>query len=94
MSCNKKHIPEPGRGFILCDCGEEMQVKPVEGCYKLHETPWLDEYPDNIPTAPPSSGGDSPIVGGTATAADISELNREAETIIKQHQDERRLTWQ
>ena len=50
MSCNKKHIPEPGRGFILCDCGEEMQVKPVEGCYKLHETPWLDEYPDNIPT--------------------------------------------
>ena len=50
MSCNKKHIPEPGRGFILCDCGEEVQVKPVEGCYKLHETPWLDEYPDNIPT--------------------------------------------
>ena len=50
MSCNKKHIPEPGRGFILCDCGEEMQVKPVEGCYKLHETPWLDEYPDNMPT--------------------------------------------
>ena len=50
MSCNKKHIPEPGRGFILCDCGDEMQVKPVEGCYKLHETPWLDEYPDNIPT--------------------------------------------
>ena len=50
MSCNKKHIPEPGRGFIVCDCGEEMQVKPVEGCYKLHETPWLEEYPDNIPT--------------------------------------------
>ena len=22
----------------------------MEGCYKLHETNWLEEYPDNIPT--------------------------------------------
>ena len=36
----------------------------------------------------------SPDGRETATAADISELNREAETITKQHQDERRLTWQ
>ena len=54
MSCNnncrKKHIPEPGRGFTVCDCNEELCVAPVEGCYKLHETPWLEEYPDNIPT--------------------------------------------
>ena len=54
MSCNhnctKKHIPEPGRGFTVCDCSEELCVSPVEGCYKLHETPWLEEYPDNIPT--------------------------------------------
>ncbi|MBP3318157.1 MAG: hypothetical protein J6L01_06685 [Alistipes sp.] len=50
MSCTKKHIPEPGRGFVLCDCNEELHVEPVEGCYKLHETPWLEEYPDNIPT--------------------------------------------
>ncbi len=54
MSCNnncrKKHIPEPGRGFTVCDCNEELCVEPVEGCYKLHETPWLEEYPDNIPT--------------------------------------------
>ena len=54
MSCNnncrKKHIPEPGRGFTVCDCNEELYVAPVEGCYKLHETPWLEEYPDNIPT--------------------------------------------
>ena len=49
-NCSKKHIPEPGRGFKVCDCGEELQVEPVEGCYKLHETPWLEEYPDNIPT--------------------------------------------
>ena len=50
MSCNKKHIPEPGRGFTLCDCTADLHVEPVEGCFKLHETPWLEEYPDNIPT--------------------------------------------
>ena len=54
MSCNhfcpKKHIPEPGRGFTVCDCGTDLLVEPVEGCFKLHETPWLEEYPDNIPT--------------------------------------------
>ena len=54
MSCNhnctKKHIPEPGRGFTICDCTADLCVEPVEGCYKLHETPWLEEYPDNIPT--------------------------------------------
>ena len=49
-NCSKKHIPEPGRGFVVCDCNEELSVTPVEGCYKLHETPWLEEYPNNIPT--------------------------------------------
>ena len=49
-NCSKKHIPEPGRGFVVCDCAEELTVAPVEGCYKLHETPWLEEYPDNVPT--------------------------------------------
>ncbi len=39
-----------GRGFVTCDCGDEVRVEPVEGCYKLHETPWLEEYPDNVPT--------------------------------------------
>ncbi|MBR6815787.1 MAG: hypothetical protein IKM69_08330 [Alistipes sp.] len=50
FKCPKKHIPEPGRGFTVCDCGTELLVEPVEGCFKLHETPWLEEYPDNIPT--------------------------------------------
>ena len=50
MDCPKKHIPEMGRGFKVCDCHEEVCVEPVEGCFKLHETPWLEEYPDNIPT--------------------------------------------
>ena len=43
-------MPEMGRGFVTCDCNGELCAKPVEGCYKLHETPWLEEYPDNIPT--------------------------------------------
>ena len=50
FKCPKKHIPEPGRGFTVCDCGTDLFVEPVEGCFKLHETPWLEEYPDNIPT--------------------------------------------
>ena len=50
MSCNKKHIPDIGRGCIFCDCGDEIEARASEGCYKLHETNWLEEYPNNIPT--------------------------------------------
>jgi len=50
MSCNKKHIPDIGRGCCFCDCGDEIEAKAVEGCYKLHEVNWLEEYPDTIPT--------------------------------------------
>ena len=50
MSCNKRHIPDIGRGCTFCDCGDEIEAIASEGCYKLHETDWLEEYPDNIPT--------------------------------------------
>lgn len=50
MSCNKYHKPEMGRGCCFCDCGDELEAKAAEGCYKLHETDWLEEYPNNIPT--------------------------------------------
>ena len=43
-------MPEIGRGCCFCDCGDEMDAIAVEDCYKLHETNWLEEYPDNIPT--------------------------------------------
>ena len=49
MSCNKKHMPEMGRGCCFCDCGDEVGAKPVEGCFKLHETAWLEDYPSNLP---------------------------------------------
>ena len=48
--CNKKHKSEIGRGCCFCDCGEELEAIAQEGCYKLHETNWLEEYPDNSPT--------------------------------------------
>ena len=50
MSCNKKHIPEIGRGCTFCDCGDEIEAFASEGCYKLHEVDWLEGYPNNIPT--------------------------------------------
>ena len=50
MSCNKKHIPDIGRGCCFCDCGDEIEATAVEGCYKIHETDWLEEYPNTIPT--------------------------------------------
>ena len=43
-------MPEMGRGCIFCDCGDELEARASEGCYKLHETNWLEDYPDNIPT--------------------------------------------
>ena len=47
----KKHLkPEVGRGCSFCNDGEESQAIPNDGCFKLHETPWLEDYPDNIPT--------------------------------------------
>ena len=50
MSCNKRHNPDIGRGCTFCDCGDEFEAFASEGCYKLHETDWLEEYPNNIPT--------------------------------------------
>ena len=46
----KKCKPEIGRGCSFCDCGAECEAKLCDGCFKLHETAWLEEYPENIPT--------------------------------------------
>lgn len=54
MDTEKQHKgcckPEVGRGCAFCDCGAEVEAKPCEGCFKLHETAWLEEYPVNVPT--------------------------------------------
>ncbi|MEG0808341.1 MAG: regulatory iron-sulfur-containing complex subunit RicT [Alistipes sp.] len=46
----RKCKPEVGRGCTFCDCGSECEATACEGCFKLHETPWLEEYPANVPT--------------------------------------------
>ena len=50
----KKCRPEIGRGCSFCECGGacggECEAKLCDGCFKLHETAWLEEYPENIPT--------------------------------------------
>lgn len=39
-----------GRGCELCGCGtEEAYASVNEGCFKLHVTDWLKDYPDNSP---------------------------------------------
>ena len=54
MDTEKQHTgcckPEVGRGCSFCNCGTECEAKPCEGCFKLHETPWMEEYPANVPT--------------------------------------------
>ena len=54
MDTEKQHngtcTPEVGRGCAFCNCGEEPEAKLCEGCFKLHETAWLDEYPVNVPS--------------------------------------------
>lgn len=42
--------PEVGRGCSFCNCGSECEAKLNDGCFKLHETAWLEEYPENLPT--------------------------------------------
>jgi len=42
--------PEIGRGCAFNDDGPEVEARPCGGCFKLHETAWLDGYPANIPT--------------------------------------------
>ncbi len=39
-----------GRGCIFCNGAAEAEAVICEGCFKLHETDWLAEYPDNAPS--------------------------------------------
>ncbi|MEG1885664.1 MAG: regulatory iron-sulfur-containing complex subunit RicT [Alistipes sp.] len=42
--------PDIGRGCTFCNCNSESEAAACEGCFKLHETAWLEEYPENMPT--------------------------------------------
>lgn len=38
------------RGCEFCGCeSDEAVTKVCEGCFKLHVTDWLEDYPDNLP---------------------------------------------
>ncbi len=41
--------PEMGRGCSFCNCTNECSATPHEGCYKLHSSNWLEQYPNNLP---------------------------------------------
>ena len=47
---NRDIKPEMGCGCAFSECNGEACATPCEGCYKLHETDWLEDYPDNVPT--------------------------------------------
>lgn len=51
MDYTKYDKPEVGRG-VACGVNEvgEPCAKEARGCFRLHEEPWLEEYPDNFPT--------------------------------------------
>ena len=51
MDYTKYDKPEVGRGctFGVNEAGEPI-AKEARGCFRLHEEPWLAEYPDNFPT--------------------------------------------
>ena len=51
MDYTKYDKPEVGRGcaFGVNEVGEPV-AKEARGCFRLHEEPWLAEYPDNFPT--------------------------------------------
>ena len=51
MDYTKYIKPEIGRGCAFShDENGEATATAVEGCYKLHTTPWLADYPNNVPT--------------------------------------------
>ncbi|MBQ7297190.1 MAG: hypothetical protein IJW80_02655 [Alistipes sp.] len=42
--------PEVGRGCTFCEGEFGPEAYVAEGCFKLHESDWLGEYPDTQPT--------------------------------------------
>ncbi|MCM1300797.1 MAG: hypothetical protein NC250_05115 [Alistipes senegalensis] len=44
-----RYTPEVGRGCGFCNSESECQARMSDGCFKLHETAWLDAYPANLP---------------------------------------------
>ncbi len=41
--------PQVGRGCCFCETDEGFTAEAAEGCFKLHEANWLDDYPEVRP---------------------------------------------
>jgi hypothetical protein len=51
MDYTKYNKPEMGRGCVFTtDESGERHAVAAEGCFKLHETSWMEGYPVNLPT--------------------------------------------
>ena len=51
MNCKKdKCTIDIGHGCAFCERDHQLNACACEGCYKLHATDWLSEYPDIQPT--------------------------------------------
>lgn len=46
---DSQNILDMGRGCEFCGCSGESKANACEGCFKLHTTDWLAEYPNNLP---------------------------------------------
>ncbi len=50
MNCKKdKCMIDIGHGCAFCEHDQQMSACACEGCYKLHATDWLADYPDTQP---------------------------------------------
>ncbi len=51
MNCKKdKCMIDIGHGCAFCEHDQQMSACACEGCYKLHATDWLADYPDTQPS--------------------------------------------
>ncbi len=57
LNVNPESVPESrrcelslGHGCEFCPKDGELSAEARPGCYKLHETDWLADYPNNLPT--------------------------------------------
>ena len=57
LNTNPESVPESrrcelslGHGCEFCPKDGELSAEARPGCYKLHETDWLADYPNNLPT--------------------------------------------
>ncbi len=49
IPCRNHCYPQVGRGCCFCETPEGITAEASEGCFKLHEENWLENYPESRP---------------------------------------------